>query len=233
MNTGITSVARLAEAKVRAVLTAADAAPAPAGPKPWRFDCTETAIELHTTAPGEHDATLACGAALLNLRMAIHDLGVYANVRLVPDPVSQPTLLAVVRPDDERPATTRERQLVLRLLEPAQVVAEPLPIVPDTAVRELRRAAEIEHAWLACLTGPELGIGDDGLYLVIGSLQDDVTALLRVGQAIQRVMLTAGVLKLRTKTVPDPVGTPAARAALRSLIGGALTPHAVIRISTR
>jgi hypothetical protein len=229
MDTGIRSVARLTEAKVRAVLAAADAAPTSPGGGPWQFICTPTAFELYTTRPDDPVATLACGAALLNLRLAIHDLGVHANVRLTPDPTSRPTLLATVRPDNERPGTTRERQMVMVLTGPAPTRSD--PVTPDTAVQELRRAADLEHAWLAALSGAELGIGDGGLYVVIGSLHDDVTALLWAGQAIQRVVLTAGVLGLDPKVVPGPLATREARANVRSRIGGALTPHAVVRIS--
>ena len=233
MDTDITSVARLDKAEVRTVLEAADAAPSPPGPTPWRFHCTPTSIELYGD-PTDHDGILACGGALLNLRLAVQDMGVHADVRLAPDPAQQ-TLLAEVRPDNERPATTRERQLVRAILGPDRIVAEPGSIVPPAAVQELRRAAEIEHAWLAPLDGPQLAalhdvVSGDELVVVIGSLDDDVRALLRAGQAIRRVMLTAAILKLHTFMVPEPVATPTARAALRTLIGGALSPHAVLII---
>jgi hypothetical protein len=231
MDTDITSVARLDKAEVRSVLEAADAAPSPPGPKPWRFGCTPTAIELYGD-PSDHDGTLACGGALLNLRLAVHDMGVYAAVRLTPDP-AQPTLLAEVRPENERPATTRERQLVRVILGPDRIVAESDTVVPDSAVQELRRAAEIEHAWLAPLEGPQRAplrdlVDDTELVVVIGSLQDDVRALLWAGQAIRRVVLTAAVLRLRTFVVPEPMATPTARAELRALIGGVLSPQAVL-----
>jgi hypothetical protein len=252
MDTDITSVARLNEDEVRSVLAAADSAPAalaadstpavlagadsaaaPPGARPWRFRCTPTAIELYGDSMA-HDAILACGGALLNLRLAVHDLGVYADVRLAPDP-ARPTLLAVVRPDNERPATTRERQLVSVILDPARIVAEPFPIVPPATVQELRRAAEIEHAWLAPLSGAQLDalhdvVDEEDLVVVIGSLHDDVRALLRAGQAVRRVVLTAAVLGLETFVVAEPVATPAARSALRMAIGGALSPHAVLRV---
>ncbi|HVV25185.1 MAG TPA: hypothetical protein VHF06_37485 [Pseudonocardiaceae bacterium] len=231
MDTDITSVARLTEDEVRAVLAAADSAPAAGGSRPWRFHCTPSSIELFG-AGTDHDATLACGAALMNLRLAIHDLGVYADVRLAPDP-SQPTLLAVIRPDNERPATTRERQLVRMILDPTRTVAEPAAIVAPTAVRELRRAAEIEHAWLVPLSDEQraaLGGDQDGMVVVVGSLHDDRRALLRAGQAVQRVVLTAAVLGLHTSVGWEPVATAAARDTLRTLIGGALSPHAVLTV---
>jgi hypothetical protein len=231
MDTDITSVARLNVDEVRSVLEAADTAPSPPGTKPWRFGCTPTSIDLYGD-PADHDGVLACGGALLNLRLAVQDMGVHADVRLVPDP-AQPMLLAQVRPDNERPATTRERQLVRVILGPDRIVAEPGTIVPPSAVQELRRAAEMEHAWLAPLEGPQrvavADVADDtDLVVVIGSLQDDIRALLWAGQAIRRVALTAAVLKLHTSVVLEPVATPKARAALRTLIGGALSPHAVL-----
>ncbi len=231
METGITSVARLDEDEVRSVLAAADSAPSPPGPRPWRFRCTPVAIEMYGD-PADHAGTLACGGALLNLRLAVHDMGVYADVRLAPDS-GQAGLLAVVRPDNERPATTRERQLVRVILDPARIVAEPSSIVPPPVVQELRRAAEIEHAWLVPLDEDQISAlgsvaaGAD-LVVVVGSLHGDVRALLRAGQAVRRVELTAALLGLRTDPLAEPVGSVSGRARLRYLIGGALSPHAVL-----
>jgi hypothetical protein len=240
MNTDSTSVARLAEPQVRAALTAAGAAPAPAGDPPWLFRCTAVAIELYENEDATHmqhtDRVLACGGALLNLRLAVHTMGIYADVRLAPDPAA-PTLLAVVRPTNERLATTWERQLAR--LSSGAAVTPPVATTPTSALRELRRAADVEHAWLAQLAGAQLTalrepIGDgtvEPLFVVIGSLQDDVRALLRAGQAIRRVVLTATMLGLRTIVLSGPMATPAARAELRALIGGALSPHAVLAVT--
>jgi nitroreductase len=247
MNTGTPSVARLAEDQVRTVLAAADAAPAPQGGRPWRFRCTQMAIELYeedadTVTATHQERVLACGGALLNLRMAINAIGVYADVRLTPDPV-RPALLASVRPENQRLATTWERQLAHVITRPAMNTTDQVTALPTAVVQELRRAAEIEHAWLVRLSDGQLTALNshlDGvvtsrsqLVVVVGSLHDDVRALLRAGQAIQRVMLTATTLGLGATFLPDPVATSAARAELRGLIGGALSPHAVLHVRTR
>jgi hypothetical protein len=246
MNTGTPSVARLAEDQVRTVLAAADSAPAPGGGRPWRFRCTSCAIELYeeddAVTATHAERILACGGALLNLRMAINAIGVYADVRLTPDPV-RPALLASVRPENPRLATTWERQLAHVINRPAMSAADQVTALPTAVVQELRRAAEIEHAWLVRLSDGQLAALNgrlDGvdparaqLVVVVGSLHDDVRALLRAGQAIQRVVLTATTLGLRATFLPDPVATPPARAELRGLIGGALSPHAVLHVRIR
>jgi hypothetical protein len=237
MNTDSTSVARLAEPQVRAVLAAAAAAPSPPGMPPWLFRCTDVAIEMCENEDATHishtDRVLACGGALLNLRLAVQTMGIYADVRLAPDPV-QPLLLAAVRPTNERLVNTWERELAR--VSNGRAVPAPVATTPTSALRELRRAADVEHAWLAQLSGTQLtaSIPTDKvepLFVVIGSLQNDVRALLRAGQAIRRVVLTATMLGLRTTVLSGPVATPAARAELRTLIGGALSPHAVLAVT--
>jgi hypothetical protein len=248
MNTGTPSVARLAEDQVRTVLAAADAAPCPSGRTPWRFRCTSIAIELYEdedTGELTHpERVLACGGALLNLRLAINAIGVYADVRLAPDP-ARPGLLASVRPENQRLASTWERQLAHVISRPAMNAGDQVTALPAAIVRELRRAAEIEHAWLVRLSdtqlvalhritdsvGPELTRSQ--LVVVVGSLHDDMRALLRAGQAIQRVYLTATTLGLCASFVEEPVATATARADLRGLIGGALSPHAVLHVRPR
>lgn len=228
----IMSVGRLSDEQVELALRAADAAPSPNGVPPWRFECTSESIDLYDA--GGHETAeriLACGGALVNLRLAVQDMGVSADVRLMPDPAN-PGLLAVVRVENERLATTWERQLARASL--LRDVPRTTPATtPDAALSELRRAAEIEQAWLAPLSSYDtkaLGVTGDALVVVVGSLHEDVRALLRAGQAIQRVVLTATALGLRTSRLRGPVATESTRAELRSLIGGALFPHAVLTI---
>lgn len=224
----IMSVGRLSDQQVETVLSAADAAPWRNGERPWRFQCTSGSFELYGADDAER--LLACGGALLNLRLAVQDMGVSADVRLSPDPVN-PELLAVVHTENERLATTWERQLA------RASVLKDVPSVPtmtlDAALPELRRAAEIEQAWLAPLSGDDaaaIHAPGGALVVVVGSLHDDLRALLRAGQAIRRVVLTAATLGLRTSILTEPVATATSRAELRSLIGDALFPHAVLAI---
>jgi hypothetical protein len=214
------------------VLAAADTAP---GRSAWRFECTPTTIELHETGdltdPGHVSRVLACGGALLNLRLAVQALGVYADVRLAPE-IERPSLLAVLRPEHERLATTWDRGLA-HMIDHRVVETPTGP--PVTALRDMRRAADVEQAWLAPLSEPQLtSLGlpllGDRLVVVIGSLQDEVRSLLHAGQAVQRVTLTAASFGFTTVVLGDPLATPVARRRLRAMIGGALSPHAVLSI---
>jgi hypothetical protein len=247
-------VARLDVTQVHDVLVAAAAAPSLLDSRPWRFECTATDIELHADrdrALPEHDPdgrelVLACGAALLNLRLAVRGFDLHPHVRLVPEP-DRPSLLASVRPQSRRPATEREHQLVAAIdrsrKSPGLFADTP---VPTAARAELRRAVEIDQSWLAELAGPQLeGLRDltraadtvpgteisaeDGpLTVVVGSLHDDTRSRLQAGQAVQRVRLTAITTGLAVAFVRTPIAVPAVRAELRELIGGALWPQSVL-----
>ena len=163
MHTGITPVGKLSADQVRSVLTAASDTSAPQHPPPWYVHCTPTTIELHATpnrvaaaVADRRQLLLACGAALLNLRLAISAQGVYPDVRMLPDP-ARPELLAVVRPQSRRPVTPNDRQLAAAIGDHRSDHQPDASVVIPAAVRgELRRAAEIERAWLATLTPTQL-----------------------------------------------------------------------------
>jgi hypothetical protein len=67
-----------------AVLQAAGLAPSVHNTQPWRFRVTPDVIELHADPtrrlpvadPEDVELRLACGAALFNLRLALHGHGV-------------------------------------------------------------------------------------------------------------------------------------------------------------
>lgn len=105
------------------------AAPSELNSQPWRFvvelapDGSAATVELlldlarrlEVIDPDGREATLACGAALLNLRLALHGARLGAEVALCPDP-GRPDLLARVRVGGEVEEPVRER--VLRLAIP-------------------------------------------------------------------------------------------------------------------
>jgi nitroreductase len=157
-------VAGLDVPQVRAVLAAAAAAPSLSDSRPWRFQCTATDIELHADHdralperdPDGRELVLACGAALMNLRLAVHGYDLHPHVRLLPEP-DHPTLLASVRPQSLRHATGWEHRLL------AAIHRQPGPRdpfartpVPDAVRTELRRAVEVEQSWLAELNSQQL-----------------------------------------------------------------------------
>ncbi|MGP4016576.1 Acg family FMN-binding oxidoreductase [Saccharopolyspora sp. 5N708] len=159
MNTTIMPVGHLTADQVRQVLLAAVAAPSLHNSQPWRFHCTAAVIELQAdrshavpVADPEHrELTLACGAALLNLRLAIRTTGVYPDVRMFPDH-GNPDLLATVRPSGRRPATPIDRALAAAIPQRRTNRRPFLPLPVSAALQaELRQAAEAERSWLAIL----------------------------------------------------------------------------------
>ena len=162
MDIGVVSVGRLTGQQVRSVLIAATAAPSPHDSRPWRFHCTAETIELYADPlradPGRQEPTLSCGAALLNLRLAIRALGVRPAVQLLPDP-HRPDLLALVRPQGGSALTPAIRQLAEAIsrrhtdLGPFRATTVPPPVLA-----ELRQAARNERAWMLTLINADLPV---------------------------------------------------------------------------
>lgn len=164
MNLTVTPVAGLNSEQVRSVLAAATAVPSLHNSQPWRFRCTPSALEVHADTaravpvadPDHRELVLACGAALLNLRLAIRALGIYPDVRLYPEP-SQPDLLATVRPQGKHPITPAEQRLV-DAIPRRRTNRRPFldATITEPMRNELRRAAEAERCWLAILSPGQL-----------------------------------------------------------------------------
>lgn len=263
MKTGVMPVGHLTAEQVRSVLLAATTPPPLAGGRPWRFHCTPETIELYADpvpvawdVGTEHrDQLMDCGAALLNLRLAIRSQGCYPDVRLLPD-ASRPELLAVVRPNGRGPAAPVDERLAeaVQLRRSNRRPFTPATIVPSVQ-RELRRAAEIERAWLATVSpaqqpqlreifrrawqdepaGSEAQLSDldllpDRLIVVIGSLHDVPLSRLQAGQALQRVLLTATAAGLSAAFLPQVVTPMTLRRELRQLLGGGLWPQIMLRL---
>ena len=163
-DTAIRPVGSLSADQVRNVLLAATAAPSLLNTQPWRFRCTPDAIELYTdrdrevrTADPDHrEMLLACGAALLNLRLAARAEGAYPMVRLFPR-YDDPDLLASVRLQGRRVITPADRELA-EAIPRRRTNRRPFhpTAVSLRARNELRRAAEAERAWLAIVSGGKL-----------------------------------------------------------------------------
>lgn len=115
----LTGAMGLPDAQARRVLALAGRAPSVHNTQPWRFRLTESAIELHADPerqlpvadPDGAELRLSCGAALLNLRLALAAEGVRPVVDRMPDH-RRPTLLATVRNGGARPPTPDEVALV-------------------------------------------------------------------------------------------------------------------------
>jgi nitroreductase len=166
MSTRVTPLGGLTDEQVHSVLIAATAAPSLRNIQPWRFRCTPTAIELYAdttrampvTDPDHRELLLACGAVLLNLRLAIRALGVHPAVQLLPDP-NQPDLLAIVRLQGTSPATPADRRLAEAIAR-RRINRRPMAatLVPLSLLNRLRQAAKIEQAWMATLDATQLPI---------------------------------------------------------------------------
>jgi nitroreductase len=105
---------------VRRLLAAVVAAPSIHNTQPWRLRIAGgDLVELHgdpdrllwVADPRGRALHLSCGAALLNLRLAIRAVGGKPLVWPLPDPAGEPTLLASVQLAEGRPADSAEREL--------------------------------------------------------------------------------------------------------------------------
>ncbi|GAA4208821.1 nitroreductase family protein [Streptosporangium oxazolinicum] len=90
---------------VRRAVRAATWAPSVHNTQPWSFgvDGDEIALRadsdrrLRLCDPSGRESLISCGAALMNVRLALRALGYEPRVRVLPDP-DRPALLATVRP---------------------------------------------------------------------------------------------------------------------------------------
>lgn len=138
------------------ILAAAVAVPSLHNSQPWRFVLTSTSIELFAD-PGrgpqvgdpEHRAVdLACGAALLNLRIAVGAQGVRVDVRMFPDDADR-SHIATVSCEQAGAVDPMTRRLAAAIPLRHTFRRPMLDVpVPDPLRGALRAAARAEHAWL-------------------------------------------------------------------------------------
>ncbi|MFD6066919.1 Acg family FMN-binding oxidoreductase [Amycolatopsis lurida] len=131
-------------------LRAAVRAPSPHNTQPWIFELAPDTIDvvldesriLGACDPEAREARLACGAALLNLRLAIAAAGRISEVELAPER-ARPSLLARVTLGPRHRPTTTERRLSAaiprRYSNRRPFTDEPVPLRLRTAVREAAR----------------------------------------------------------------------------------------------
>jgi nitroreductase len=145
--------------QVSTLLTAAGQAPSLHNSQPWRFRLTHNTIELHADLerrvpvadPDDRELRIGCGAALFNLRLALHGLGIRPLVTILPNR-SRPELLAVVRAGGRKPVTP-DQQRLLRAVPLRRTNRHPYSD-SQVALQEqyaLRRAAQDESCWLHLL----------------------------------------------------------------------------------
>ncbi len=143
------------------LLRAARAAPSLLNTQPWRLVVRDTVVDVYAdltrslpvTDPDGRELTLACGAALFNLRVAAAHAGREPVVRLLPHR-AVPTLLASVRLAGG-PARDRELAGLYEAIRQRRTNRNPFrdePVPPELRV-ELSSAAEAEDARLYWLAG--------------------------------------------------------------------------------
>jgi len=147
---------------VEALLVTVGWAPSLHNAQPWRLRLGRDVIELHVDPnrrlpaadPDDRELRIGCGAALLNLRLALHGNGIRPLVTVLPDR-DRPELLAAVRHGGRKPATPEQRQLLravpLRRTNRHPFVDEPVSRPEQAAIR---RAALDESSWLHIVDDP-------------------------------------------------------------------------------
>jgi nitroreductase len=138
------------------LVSAATAAPSIFNTQPWAFRLWPDGVDLHAdptrqlthTDPSGRSLHISCGAALLDLRLAVQHLGREPVVRLFPEP-EQPTLLARVRAGEARRPDAVVEQLYAAIPR-RHTNREPYEErpVPDSDLEALAEAAGVEGAFL-------------------------------------------------------------------------------------
>ncbi|CAM01738.1 hypothetical protein SACE_2440 [Saccharopolyspora erythraea NRRL 2338] len=147
------------------VVRAAAAAPSLHNSQPWRFRLSPHVIELHgdpdrrlpAADPSDRELRLACGAALLNLRLALAHAGVRPVVTLLPR-LAGPSALAAVRVQDHGPAAPAEEALY-RAIPARRSNRRPFldAPVPPVHRQEMVKAVHEEHCRLHLVERHERG----------------------------------------------------------------------------
>ncbi len=162
---------------VHELLDAATAAPSMHNTQPWRFKVSQDTIELRAdpdrmlqvSDPAGRAVHIACGAALLNLRVAAAVAGREPVVQLRPRP-EQPLLLATVRLAGPHRAGPGERELYAAITQ-RRTNRGPFSErrVPSAVLGELADAARVEGGILHILDQDESA---RVLYLIRGAELD-------------------------------------------------------------
>jgi hypothetical protein len=160
--TAIPETLGLTPERVEALLVAVGRAPSLHNAQPWRLRLGRDVIDLHVDPdrrlpaadPDDRELRMGCGAALFNLRLALHCNGIRPLVTVLPDR-DRPGLLAAIRHGGRKPATPEQRRLLravpLRRTNRHPYADEPVSR-PEQAA--LRRAALDEGGWLDIVDDP-------------------------------------------------------------------------------
>ncbi|MBB1247223.1 hypothetical protein GL263_27285, partial [Streptomyces durbertensis] len=144
------------------LISAAAAAPSIHNTQPWRYrlDPDTTTVEVRSAPeralphadPRRRALHVSVGAALFNLRLAARDAGFEPQVRLLPDPLAHPDLLARVHlaaprtpPADDHAAAPADLYAALWRRHSSRMPFSGRPLPPEL-LAELAEAARAEGA---------------------------------------------------------------------------------------
>lgn len=138
-------------------------APSILNTQPWRFRVSDRAVtmfadsarKLPITDPHGRELLISCGAALLNLRMAMRSYGYACDIRVHPEAESLDPLVQAMITGRENPSGLDRRlrdAIVARRTNRNEFEARALP--PEL-LSDLSAAAKRESATLICMTEPE------------------------------------------------------------------------------
>lgn len=147
--------------KLRYLLNYAILAPSGHNSQPWLFKIVGDEVELYADRrralpvcdPEDRELIMACGASLLNLRIALHHFGYASKVRTIPKK-AEPDLLARVS-FGKRRKPTAEDDLLFQAITQRRTNRMPFEPrnIPEKVLSELEAAASKEGAWLHFVLG--------------------------------------------------------------------------------
>jgi len=153
--------ADLTRDEIESVVSAAIQAPSILNSQPWRFVVAAGSITVFAVPerspravdPTGREVFLSLGAALMNLRLAVAELGREPLVELIPEP-SEPTVVARVRIGGPRAANPVEHTLHRAIAE-RRSSRQPFTSEQVSAglFAQLQEAASAERGWLEVATG--------------------------------------------------------------------------------
>jgi nitroreductase len=159
----VVSAIELGDREHRVLVAAASAAPSIHNTQPWRFVVGPRTIEVHADParglavidPSARALIISCGAAVLNLRIALAFLGRRARIRWLPNP-AVPTHLATVDVIDAYSTRAIDRDLygALRRRSSSRQPMTGRPL-PAKLLNQLREAVRREGAALHVLSGED------------------------------------------------------------------------------
>lgn len=229
---------------VASALAAATRVPFAGGRRPCRLEASRGRVDVRLDDT-DREALAVCGAAVLNMQLALRAAGHAATVDLLPDR-TRPGLAAVVWIRARCTPSSQERALARAIPvaheEQGPLAGGPVPVGVRMA---LVRAAAREEGELVLLE-PPAEIGDletrlaeagwlpgqpqepGGLVAVLNSYTDSARGQLQAGRALQRVLLTSSVQGAQVALLLRPDAVHKARPELRGVLGGQTTPQALL-----